>query len=136
MLRRSEEGRLHVADEADLMQAVAHVGRLAKSIGFDEVASAKLMTTVSELARNILKYAERGTVSFARLEGTSGRGVEIVAEDRGPGIADVEQAVKDHYSTSGTLGLGLPGVRRMVDEFELVSKPNQGTSVTVRKWLP
>ena len=136
MPRRSEEERLHVTDEADLVQAVLQVGRLAERVGFDAVTAAKLMTAASELARNILKYAGRGQFLLARLEDPARRGIEIVAEDRGPGIADVEKALEDHYSTSGTLGLGLPGVRRMADEFEIVSAPKQGTRVTVRKWLP
>jgi serine/threonine-protein kinase RsbT len=136
MVRRSEESRLPVGDEVELMQAVLHVGRLAQQAGFDQVGCAKLMTAVSELARNILKYAGRGTILTARLEGVGKSGIEVVAEDRGPGIADVEKALQDHFSTSGTLGLGLPGVRRMVDEFAIVSAPNQGTRVTTRKWLP
>jgi serine/threonine-protein kinase RsbT len=61
-------------------------------------------------------------------------GLEVVVHDRGPGITDVEQAMADHYSTSGTLGLGLPGVRRLMDEFELESSPDEGTRVTIRKW--
>jgi serine/threonine-protein kinase RsbT len=135
MLRRTEEGRLHVADETDLTQVVMTADRLAEGVGFDTLTRAKLMTAVSELARNILKYAGRGTVLFVRVEIAMRRGVEIVVEDRGPGIADVERALEDHYSTSGTLGLGLPGVRRMVDEFEIQSARNQGTCVTIRKWL-
>jgi serine/threonine-protein kinase RsbT len=136
MSTHSEKERLHIADEVDLMQAVAQIGRFTQGVGFDDVTRAKLMTVVSELARNILKYAEKGALVFVRVESAMRRGVEIIAEDRGPGIADVEKALKDHYSTSGTLGLGLPGVRRMVDEFEIDSTRGQGTRVTIRKWLP
>jgi serine/threonine-protein kinase RsbT len=136
MSTHSEKERLHIADEVDLIQAVAQIGQFAQGAGFDDVSRAKLMTVVSELARNILKYAEKGRLIFVRYEGPIRRGVEIIAEDRGPGIADVEKALEDHYSSSGTLGLGLPGVRRMVDEFEIASTRGQGTRVTIRKWLP
>ncbi len=91
------------------------------------------MTTVSELARNILKYAGRGTIRLSCYGELGTEGIEIQAEDRGPGIADVEAAMRDHYSTSGTLGLGLPGVRRMMDSFTIDSAPGRGTRVTVRK---
>jgi serine/threonine-protein kinase RsbT len=132
---RSDETRLAVADEADLTQVVMHVGRLAQEIGFDARDKSLLMTAVSELARNILKYATKGTCVTACVQGPRGPGIEVLAVDRGPGIADLEQALQDHFSTSGTLGLGLPGVRRMMDEFEIASAPGQGTTVTIRKWL-
>src|SRR5262245_40386747 len=135
MFLHSDETRLPVADETELTQVVLHVGRLAQEMGFDPRGKSLLMTAVSELARNILKYAGKGTVVVARVEGPRGPGIEVVAVDRGPGIADVEQALQDHVSTSGTLGLGLPSVRRMMDEFEIVSAPGQGTSVTIRKWV-
>jgi serine/threonine-protein kinase RsbT len=135
MPSRSEETRLPVADETDLTQAVMYVGRLAQEMGFDARGKSLLMTAVSELVRNILKYADKGTVVVAPVQGARGPGLELAAVDRGPGITDVEQALQDHFSTSGTLGLGLPGVRRMMDEFEIVSALGQGTSVTIRKWL-
>jgi serine/threonine-protein kinase RsbT len=134
MLRRSEVERLPVADEVELMQAVMEVGRLARQAGLGEVDAAKVMTAVSELARNILKYAGRGAILAARLEGPAVSGIEVVAEDGGAGIADLDAALRDHFSTSGTLGLGLPGVRRMMDEFEIASVPGRGTRVTIRKW--
>ena len=136
MIRRSDVDRLPVGDEVELMQAVVHAGRHARQVGFGEVDAAKVMTAASELARNILKYAGRGAILVAGLDGPRGLGVEVVAEDSGPGIADVEAALRDHFSTAGTLGLGLPGVRRMMDEFEIASAPGRGTRVTVRKWRP
>jgi serine/threonine-protein kinase RsbT len=133
--RRHDADHLPIAGELELMHAVAHVGHLAGRIGFDGVDAAKLMTAMSELARNVLKYAGTGTVRTAWLEEPGRHGIEIVVEDNGPGIASVPQALQDHFSTSGTLGLGLPGVRRMMDDFEVVSAPGQGTRVTIRKWL-
>jgi serine/threonine-protein kinase RsbT len=135
MIRRSEETRFPIADEVDLMQTVMHVGQCTQQIGFNPVARARLMTAASELARNVLKYAGRGVLCTVRLDKAAKRGIEIVVMDDGPGIADVNQALQDHFSTAGTLGLGLPGVRRMMDEFEIVSAPNQGTCVTIRMWL-
>ena len=94
-----------------------------------------ISTAVSELARNILKYAGRGEIRLRRVDGPAGRGIEIQAEDNGPGIPDPEAAMRDHYSSSGTLGLGLPGVKRLMDEFSLESRVGEGTRVTARKWM-
>ncbi len=85
--------------------------------------------------RNILKYAGSGEIRLRRVTGADGRGVEIEAIDQGPGIADCEEAMNDHFSSGGTLGLGLPGVKRMMDEFSLESTPGEGTRVTARKWI-
>ena len=93
-----------------------------------------IVTAVSELARNIIKYATRGEVSIDRIVKDFHVGIEIVARDRGPGISDIEQAIADNYSSGGTLGLGLPGVRRMMDEFEIQSAEGKGTMVRIRKW--
>ena len=94
-----------------------------------------IATALSELGQNILKYAERGEVSIEQISEGTRTGVQLTAQDQGPGIEDLEQAMTDHFSSSGTLGLGLPGVRRMMDEFKIDSAPQQGTVVTVRKWL-
>ena len=94
-----------------------------------------IATAVSELVRNILKYAGSGEIRLRRVKEKAGRGVEIEAVDHGPGISDCEAAMQDHFSSSGTLGLGLPGVKRMMDEFSLESAPGEGTRVTARKWI-
>lgn len=91
-------------------------------------------TVISELSRNILLYASAGTLSLAAERLNGRRGIVIVAKDRGPGIPDIEQALQVGFSTSRSLGLGLPGVKRLMDEFEIVSKRKKGTMVTVRKW--
>lgn len=88
---------------------------------------------ISELARNIVSYAQRGEIEMST-EG-SRRGIQIIARDQGPGIPDVELALRDGYSTSRSLGLGLPGTRRVMDEFSLESSVGKGTVVTIRKWL-
>jgi serine/threonine-protein kinase RsbT len=106
----------------------------AKEMVFTEVEIQMIATAVSELARNIIKYADKGEVIIGRVEKGYKSGIEIVVSDKGPGIADIEAAVTDHFSTSGTLGLGLPGVKRMVDEFEIQSEVGLGTTVLIRKW--
>jgi serine/threonine-protein kinase RsbT len=123
-----------VESETDLRLAIAGAGKLAGQLGFGNVSTAEIMTTVSELGRNILKYATRGRIRLVGLEAGNRHGVEICAQDEGPGIVDVAQALRDHYSTGGSLGLGLPGVQRMMDEFEIESRPQVGTRVRARKW--
>ena len=105
------------------------------AIGFDEVVSQMIATAVSELAHNIVKYAGGGEIRMDRIDSGSQAGIEVVARDRGPGIENIEKAMTDHYSSGNTLGLGLPGVKRMMDEFELDTEPGRGTTVTIRKWL-
>jgi serine/threonine-protein kinase RsbT len=95
-----------------------------------------IATAVSEVARNILEYAKRGEVVVSVVQRGDRRGLEVLARDRGPGIADVSRAMQDGFSTSRGLGLGLPGSRRLMDDFELESKVGLGTTVTMRKWLP
>jgi serine/threonine-protein kinase RsbT len=119
----------------DVARAALHAGRSCRALGFEPARSQMVATAVSELAGNILKYAVRGEVVVRGVTGRGRKGVEVVVSDNGPGIADVEQALRDHFSTSGTLGLGLPGVKRMMDEFSIESALGRGTTVVVRKWL-
>ena len=131
----SRKTRVPVARETDVARAVVQASRFAKDHQLPENDANKLATAVSELARNIIKYAGSGEVLIGGTTHASGRqGIEVVVRDRGPGIADLENALKDHYSSSGTLGLGLPGVRRMMDEFEIDTVPGEGTTVTIRLW--
>ena len=111
------------------------VRRLGAHLGFSETDLVMIATAVSEIARNILDYAKRGEVVLAVTEDGTKRGVEVVARDRGPGIADVEQAMQDGFSTARGLGLGLPGSRRLMDDFDILSRTGAGTTVTMRKWL-
>lgn len=124
--------RHHVHDEASAHMAVAAVKRVAESLNFppERVMAAAVCT--SELATNILKYARRGVISCAIENDESGQpGLRLISEDRGPGIADIGTAMRDHFSTSGTLGLGLPGVKRMSDDFAISSPPGEGVRVSV-----
>ena len=91
---------------------------------------------ISEIARNIVSYAQRGEITFARVDDGVRRGLLVVARDRGPGIPDIDLAMRDGYSTARSLGIGLPGAKRVMDEFDIQSEPDQGTTVTMKKWLP
>lgn len=106
---------------------------LAAACGFSSTEQTLIALAISELARNIVSYARRGEIVLSLLEGER-TGIEIIARDQGPGIQDIELALRDGYSTSKSLGLGLPGARRVMDEFNIDSELGVGTTVTVRKW--
>ncbi len=126
--------RMRITGDKDTSLAVFMVRDLAQKSGFRPIKTAVLCTAVSELTTNIVKYAEHGTVTAQLREQRHRKGIEVLVEDKGPGIADLEMAMKDHVSTSGTLGLGLPGTQRMVDDFELTSTPGQGTQIRIVVW--
>jgi serine/threonine-protein kinase RsbT len=123
-----------VRDERSLNAAVIEATRVALGGGLSRIAAQQVATVTSELARNILKYAGHGHIQLEVLERSGRSGVRVVATDRGPGIEDTEQAMADNFSTGGTLGLGLSGVRRMMDELTLTSDPGKGTRVEATKW--
>ena len=131
----SKDRLLTIQTDADASRAALEATQFSLAVGFDDTPSRMIATAVSELARNILKYAGAGEIRLQQVEGPAGRGLEIDAVDRGPGIKDTDAAMCDHFSSGGTLGLGLPGVRRMMDEFSLESTPGEGTRVTAVKWI-
>jgi serine/threonine-protein kinase RsbT len=108
----------------------------AVELGFSSGDATLIATAISELARNIVAYAGKGRITLKVVNGLNRQGISVVASDEGPGIPDVRQALRDGFSTSGSLGLGLPGVRRLMDEFEITSQPGRGTTVVVKKWRP
>jgi serine/threonine-protein kinase RsbT len=126
--------RIIIRDEHSLTAAVLEATSFAKETGLSRVAAQQLATVTSELARNILKYAGRGQVELEALEHRGRKGVRLIVSDSGPGIEDIEQAMAEHYSTGGTLGLGLSGAKRMMDHFTITSQPGQGTRVEAVKW--
>ena len=132
--KTEREVMVRLTCDADVAVAVLETRRQCQEIGFNPRITAAVGTAVSELARNILAYAGEGQVTLRALRTAARRGVELCAEDEGPGIDDLELALTDHYSTGKTLGLGLPGVRRLMDQFEIHSAPGQGTRVIARKW--
>jgi serine/threonine-protein kinase RsbT len=128
------ELRVPVGADVDIVTARQKGRELAAQCGLSSTDLAVVATAISELARNIVRYAVRGEILLRRVDNGTKRGIEVVATDDGPGISDVPLAMQDGYSTSGGLGLGLPGVRRLMDEFDIVSRLGKGTTVTVRKW--
>jgi serine/threonine-protein kinase RsbT len=121
--------------EVDIVTARRKGREIAAALGFSSTDQTLLATAISEVARNIVSYAGRGTIVLNSIEQGRRRGIVVVASDDGPGIADLELAMRDGYSTGNSLGVGLPGARRLVDDFELVSSPGAGTTVTMKKWL-
>jgi serine/threonine-protein kinase RsbT len=107
----------------------------AKSIGFGTVDQARITTAISELARNIYLYAGKGTIKIELIYKNNQYGITIIASDEGPGIADLRKVMNDGFSTSGGLGAGMPGVRRLMDEFNVQSEQGVGTTITAVKWL-
>src|SRR5712691_9149830 len=128
------EWRLAIQCDRDIVTARQRGRSLAEQVGFPSVDQTLIATAISELARNIASYAQTGEIVL-RIERWRGqRGLTVIAEDQGPGIRDIAEALRDGYSTSHSLGLGLPGTRRLMDEFEIVSEMGKGTTVTTTKW--
>lgn len=127
---------IHVSINSDQdIVAARQKGRtLATAMGFSSGDATLIATAISELARNIVTYARSGEIKLKELNSSTRQGIQVVAHDEGPGIPDISQALRDGFSTSGSLGLGLPGVKRLMDEFEIVSVETSGTTVTVKKW--
>jgi len=128
--------RVPIALDRDILTARQRGRRLAKESGFLSSDATLIATVISELARNMLRFAGQGEIILRVIENELTQGIEVVAVDEGPGIPDVFLAVQAGYSTSGGLGLGLAGVRRLMDEFEISSGVGTGTTVTSRKWRP
>lgn len=126
--------QIGVRADIDIISARQRGRALAAELGFNKAELALIATAISELARNILTYAGQGEIVLEREERSGRRGIVVIARDDGPGIADTELALQDGYSTSRSLGIGLPGVRRLMDEFELSSTFGAGTTVTAKKW--
>ncbi|WP_213424127.1 anti-sigma regulatory factor [Bhargavaea massiliensis] len=107
----------------------------AKKVGFGTVDQARITTAISELARNIYLYAGAGKIEIERLNEDGLFGIAIIASDEGPGIPDVRKVMEDGYSTSGGLGAGMPGVKRLMDDFRVDTERGKGTKITAIKWL-
>jgi serine/threonine-protein kinase RsbT len=127
---------VRIASGGDVVIARQRGRSLALRIGFNGSELTVIATAISELARNILEYASVGEIILGTAQKGSRNGILIVARDVGPGIADLGKAMQDGYTTGKGLGLGLPGVRRLMDDFEITSMVGGGTTVTVKKWIP
>lgn len=122
--------------DQDIVVARQKGRAMAMELGFSSGGATLIAAAISELARNIISYAGEGEILLNAIRGPNLTGMRIVARDEGPGIRDITQAMRDGFSTSGSLGIGLPGVKRLMDEFLITSLPGRGTTVTVKKWKP
>ncbi|MDX1901343.1 MAG: anti-sigma regulatory factor [Gammaproteobacteria bacterium] len=124
-----------IVNDTDIVSARQKARELARSLDFSSSELAIIATAISELARNIISYAGTGTISIQLTLDSARKGILITAQDEGPGIRDLNLAMQDGYSTSNSLGLGLPGVKRLMDSFEINSVVGKGTTVVVEKWV-
>jgi len=126
---------IKINHEWDIVEA-RQLGRdIARNLGFGTVDQARITTAISELARNIYLYAGRGELRFEVIELVNQKGICLSAIDDGPGIKDISLAMQDGYTTSGGLGTGLPGVKRLMDEFDVKSEVGKGTKIKTIKWV-
>ena len=131
----ADEIRVAIRTDADVVTARQEARTMGADLGFSSTDLTLLATAISEVARNITTYATRGEVLLSIVRDNGGReGIRVVARDHGPGIADLDLAMQDGYTSGGGLGLGLPGARRLVDEFNIETAPAAGTTVTLVKW--
>ena len=126
--------RVQIDDESDILKARQTARAMAADLGFDLTSQTLIATAISELARNILKYAHSGEILLRPAARNGAQGITIIAADQGPGISDTALAMTDGFSTGQGLGLGLPGTKRLMDDFDLVSEVGQGTTVTATRW--
>jgi serine/threonine-protein kinase RsbT len=131
----ADETLVPIESEADIVLARQKGRELAAACGFGSTDQTLIATAISEVARNIIVYASRGRILLSACAEAGRHGIMIVASDDGPGIGDTQLAMRDGYSTTNSLGLGLPGARRLTDEFDLRSEPGKGTTITMKKWL-
>ncbi|ASV67247.1 anti-sigma regulatory factor [Cytobacillus sp. FSL W7-1323] len=124
-----------IINEWDIVSARQLGRNVAKELGFGTVDQARITTAISELARNIFLYAGQGQICIEKLYENGKTGLRLLSIDSGPGIKDLRQVMEDGYSTSGGLGAGLPGVKRLMDDFQIDSSPGEGTDIRAIKWL-
>jgi serine/threonine-protein kinase RsbT len=127
--------RLAIRSNSDVVLARQKGRELAAQIGFPSSDIIVIAAAISEITRNIVDYAQHGELTLERIERNGRQGILVVARDEGPGIADVGEALQYGYSPRRGLGVGLPGAKWLMDEFNIVSKPGKGTTVTMKKWL-
>jgi serine/threonine-protein kinase RsbT len=134
-LQVGTEVRVRIQSSADIVTARQEGRSMAATLGFSTTTLTIIATAISEVARNIVEYAKEGEIAIAPLGNGIVKGLQIVARDQGPGIVDLETAMRDGYSTSKSLGMGLPGAKRLMDEFEITSAIGEGTTITMKKWI-
>lgn len=130
-----DDKSISLESEHDIIIARSEVRHMAAALGFRSIDQTRLATVTSELARNVVKYAKRGRLIAQPTEAVRGVGLRLIFEDEGPGIPNLAAAMRDGFSTGKGLGKGLPGSKRLVDEFQIESTVGQGTRVTIVRWL-
>jgi len=131
----TDEARVPIGSVEDIVTARQKGRALALELGFDTADATLIAAAISEVSRNIVEYAGRGEIILRPLKNGATHGLSVVARDEGPGIADTRQAMQYGYSSRRGMGVGLPGARCLVDEFDIESAPGAGTTVTMKKWL-
>jgi serine/threonine-protein kinase RsbT len=134
-MQQPKADRLSISGSDDLVRVRARVRDEAIEMGFSHIDQVRLVTAVSELARNIVRYAEAGFMEISKIAVSGKRGLRLRFEDKGQGIEDITLAMTDGYTTGRGLGKGLPGARRLVDDFEIQSEIGKGTTIVITKWL-
>lgn len=136
MLAQAVNEVMEIRIEEDIMKARIRAKTMAKELGFNRMDETRIATAISELTRNALQYAGGGIITIKVLdESQEKKGIEFVVEDKGPGIEDLQLALKGGYSTAGGLGLGLSGSKKLMDDFDITTKVGEGTIVKITKWL-
>jgi serine/threonine-protein kinase RsbT len=130
------EIRVSIERDADIVTARQRGRDLASQVGFSGSDLTVIATAISEVSRNIVSYATHGEIILQTTERSQRRGIVIIALDEGPGIPNIEDALRDGFSTARSLGLGLPGARRLMDDFAIESAVGKGTTITMKKWVP
>ncbi|HSH94074.1 MAG TPA: anti-sigma regulatory factor [Roseimicrobium sp.] len=131
----ANELRVPIQSAIDIVTARQQGREMAKKMGFEGGDLTLIAAAISEVARNIVTHAERGEILLSPVHNGTKHGLQVVARDEGPGIADLEQAMQYGFSTRKGLGVGLPGAKWLMDEFDIVSRSGQGTAITMKKWL-
>ena len=131
----ANEAQIPISSDFDIVAARQQGRQLALKLGFQGGDVTLIAAAISEMARNIVDHAKKGEMTFERIQNGTKNGIQIIARDDGPGIPDVNQAMQYGYSTRRGLGVGLPGAKWLMDEFDIVSKVGKGTTVTMKKWL-
>lgn len=135
MMTLNNKLTLHIRFEEDIIVARQKVREFAQAIGFQNMDIILIATAVSEITRNIIIYATKGEIEISRIVLDHKKGIQIIASDNGPGIDNLALAMEDGYSTGNGLGLGLPGAKRLMDEFEITTEINKGTKIKMQKWM-
>jgi len=130
------EIRVRIGHDSDIVTARQMCRQMATEIGFKTTDLTLIATAISEVARNILTYAKTGEIVLEPVEDGRRRGIRVVAADQGPGIPSIPDAMRDGFSTGHSRGLGLPGAKRLMDDFDIISEVGKGTTVTMKKWVP